>query len=418
MYNFYHIIKAKMEVEAVEIFNDNTLLYSYNYKTNDFYDANNKKLKLPITNIDEFTILLKSILEKNIDNSLSFENNKLKYKITNYNEVIELYELDKYIAKNYSYDSIVEFITNSSNETIIDYIENVDDLKYEYCELSKTNYKPIQLLDIIFYYNQNINLISYIFEHKNNPEYFFFNSLLKLFVAIKFDDMVNLTLKYTTFNIFNYLNLLLSVKDNVTTNQEKIIQDDANLFFNYEKKYEMFSHFLINAPCIYTPDIYTYLNGHIYYLRNTTQNTEMYNAINYIKNTNLISMMYDKNLNMVITNKIIDFNNIYFLKTNNMKIVEKCKNLVYLEYEGDNIDGISNVEHILSFYVFKNCKINYELLTHLFSIHKNISIDFVFQNCTIDKCIIDKLKSIENIDNGFIDKRKPIQGIDVGIQII
>ena len=379
-----------MNIEGVEILNGDILLYSYNYKNDTFHDNVNKKLINPITTKEQFAMLLKTILDNNIETSLTFNNNKLQCKITNYKEVSELYELDKYVAKNFNYNTIVEFITNSTNEQIIDYIEKVDNLKYEYYELSK----PMKLLDIIFHHNKNYDLVSYILEHKYNVEYYHFNSLLKLLITMEFENMVKLTLKCPPeCYVFGLINVLFLANDNLTI-QEQIIQDDANLLFSYERRYEMFNHLLMNTPN--TLDIYSYLRQHIFYLRNTTQNIEIHNAMNYIKNTNLISMMYDKNINMVVADKIVDFNKIYFLKTNNMKIVKKCKNLVYLEYENDDIDGISDVEHISNFYKFKNCKISCELLTYLFTIEKNIYIDIIFQNCIIDEYIIDKLKSIQN----------------------
>ena len=434
IFNCYHIIKAKMEVtptfikndllhvQCIEIINTNvnTILYSYNYKTNNFYDASNKKLKTPITNIDELTVLVEIILKHNTDYTLILTDNKLKYLITNYNEVSELYEKEKYIAKNHTFKSIVEFITNSSNETIIDYIENVDDLEYYYCKFDDDdNNKPIvvfkfnsvytncgysqdkycSIIDLIFIYNHNLELIEYICT--KDYQQFNIHFLVYFILIIDIDTLRNLIHK----PLFDNLLLKNYHLFSILTSLEYIYHDDMfnckinnELFRNHKHKYLLYSYLIHkNKP----HDIKQRLEYQVYSGNfHMFKNTELYKMMEYVKNVNLITIMYNKELDMFITDSNIIFDKIYFLKTNSIDIFKKCNNLVYLEYEGDNIDGIEYINNVLSIYKFKNCKINLGFIIHLLCLcTKNIDIEF--DNCIIDDITMQKLKNLKRLKNNM-----------------
>ena len=381
-------IKAKMNIEAIMIYNNEHLLYHCEYKTNIFFNYHKKNLKIPVTTVDEFNVLLKKILENNTNNNiLTLENNKLIYKIMNYNEgdlykENNLYETSSvYISNSYTYEAIDQFIAMSENEEIINYIKNVDDLNYNYGMLHTST----KLFDIIFNNKTDMNLISYIFEHEYTQYSMF--TLLILLLKLNFEDMKMIThkYKYDKRSLLTYMFSLFGFDNNNIKNQttEYLI----SLLLNYQRLDEM-----INLIISYMnpEDVKEFLILNISYLKNISY-AELHNIIKYIKDNNIVSILHNDVDNTTFVSKIIDYDNIYFLKTNKMDIVAKCKNLVYLEFEGENINGISAIPYFLTMCKFNNCHITHELLVYLFTGDNPYNLYLLFNNCTFDKHIINKL---------------------------
>ena len=384
--------RTKINADNIEIIINDVPKYQLNTNFIMFENNNNNTYKLHNTNLEEINELLLNLLKINDGNYLlTVKNNRLTY-IFNENKTKHKLINNKYVASGHTYESIIEFITTGSNEEIINYIENVDNLKYTYASpspsLEMNKFKPVKLIDIIFYYNANIDLLMYIFDHYSNNDYYTNTALMYLFSKQKLEIVKIILQKCNndSVQIFNLISLC-------GCNGNEFFSQFKTILLDNIEKYEIFNYIVMNSK--YTS---FFLRNHINYLYNSQDNDE-YKFINYVKNQNLISMMYDDNLEMIITDNFIDFDKIYFLRTNKIDIVNKCKNLVYLEYENNNIDGLSNVDKIFGMYKFKNCNINYELLAYLLNIliiREYRTIHFEFQNCIIDEFVLNKIKFLKS----------------------